>query len=150
MLDHVNIQHTANEGPVWVSSTNVWFPFMYSQKWNCAPSTFPKQNYNVLPPNSCTHLSVRDLYISRISLSILLQPLSLLVWRGSVGSASACCKAGPSSILGSAPQVGVSHWAYKWWGIGERPQRMAMHKCIVWMWLNECMYVNIWTDPGNM
>ncbi len=24
--------------------------------------------------------------------------------RGSVGSASACCKAGPSSILGSAPQ----------------------------------------------
>jgi hypothetical protein len=28
----------------------------------------------------------------------------LMVRRGSVGSASACCKAGPSSILGSAPQ----------------------------------------------
>jgi hypothetical protein len=27
-----------------------------------------------------------------------------MVRRGSVGSASACCKAGPSSILGSAPQ----------------------------------------------
>jgi hypothetical protein len=29
-----------------------------------------------------------------------------MVRRGSVGSASACCKAGPSSILGSAPQGG--------------------------------------------
>jgi hypothetical protein len=31
---------------------------------------------------------------------------SVMVRRGSVGSASACCKAGPSSILGSAPQGG--------------------------------------------
>jgi len=31
-----------------------------------------------------------------------------MVRRGSDGSASACCKAGPSSILGSAPQGGVS------------------------------------------
>jgi hypothetical protein len=30
------------------------------------------------------------------------------VRRGSVGSASACCKAGPSSILGSAPHGGSS------------------------------------------
>ncbi len=29
----------------------------------------------------------------------------LMVRRGSVGSTLACCKAGPSSILGSAPQV---------------------------------------------
>ncbi len=29
-----------------------------------------------------------------------------MVRRGSVGSASACCKAGSSSILGSAPQGG--------------------------------------------
>jgi hypothetical protein len=64
---------------------------------------------------------------------------------GSVGSASAYCKAGPSSILGSAPQGGLSHWAYKRWGNGERPQRMARDKCIVWMWLNECMCViKIW------
>ncbi len=26
---------------------------------------FPKQNYNVLSPSSYTHISVRDLYISR-------------------------------------------------------------------------------------
>ncbi len=64
-----------------------------------------------------------------------------MVRRGSVGSASACCKAGPSSILGSAPQGGSSHWAFKRRGDGERPQRMTMDKCIVWMWLNECMYV---------
>ncbi len=30
--------------------------------------------YNVLSPNSYTNISVRDLYISRIGLSILLQP----------------------------------------------------------------------------
>jgi hypothetical protein len=34
--------------------------------------------------------------------------LTKIVRRGSDGSASACCKAGPSSILGSAPQEGVS------------------------------------------
>ncbi len=39
---------------------------MCSQKWNCAASLVPKQNYNVLSPNSFTHISVRDLYISRI------------------------------------------------------------------------------------
>ncbi len=33
---------------------------------------FPKQNYNVLSPSSYTHISVRDSYISRISLPILL------------------------------------------------------------------------------
>ncbi len=67
-----------------------------------------------------------------------------LVRRGSFGSASACCKAGPSSILGSPPQGGVSHWAYKRWGNDERPQRMAMNKCIVWMWLNDvCMLKNM-------
>ncbi len=58
----------------WESDINVWFPFMYSQKWNYAASLFPKQNYNVLSPNSYTHISVRDLYISGINLSILLQP----------------------------------------------------------------------------
>ncbi len=34
---------------------------------------FPKQNYNGLSPSSYTHISVRDLYISRIGLPILLQ-----------------------------------------------------------------------------
>ncbi len=34
---------------------------------------FPKQNYNVLSPSSYTHISVRDLHISRIGLPILLQ-----------------------------------------------------------------------------
>ena len=58
----------------WETNINVWFPFMYSQKWNCAASLFPKQNCNFLSPNSYTRISVRDLYISRIGLSILLQP----------------------------------------------------------------------------
>ncbi len=34
---------------------------------------FPKQYYNVLSPNSCTHIAVRDLNISRIGLPILLK-----------------------------------------------------------------------------
>jgi hypothetical protein len=34
---------------------------------------FPKQNYNVLYPSSYTHISVRDLYISRTNVPILLQ-----------------------------------------------------------------------------
>ena len=31
----------------WQSNINVWFLFMYSQKWNCAASLFPRENYNV-------------------------------------------------------------------------------------------------------
>ncbi len=43
-------RHTANEGPVRIQNINVWFWFMYSQKWNCAASLFPKQNCKVLSP----------------------------------------------------------------------------------------------------
>jgi hypothetical protein len=38
---------------------------MYSQKWNCAASWFPKQNYIVMSPNFYIHVSVSDLYILR-------------------------------------------------------------------------------------
>jgi hypothetical protein len=41
--------------------------------------------------------------------SVMVRRGSVMVRRGSVGSTSACCKAGPSSILGSAPQGGFSH-----------------------------------------
>jgi hypothetical protein len=69
-----------------------------------------------------------------------------MVRRGSVDSVSACSKAGPSSILGSAPQGGSSHWAFKRWRDGERPQQMATDKCIVWMieWMYVCYKKNIW------
>ncbi len=50
------IGHTANEGLVRI------------QKWNCAASLFPKQNYNFLSPNFHIHVSVSDLYIPRIGL----------------------------------------------------------------------------------
>jgi hypothetical protein len=38
-----------------------------------------KQNFNVLSPNSYTHISVRDLYISRIGLPIVLQEICGLI-----------------------------------------------------------------------
>jgi hypothetical protein len=40
--------------------------------------------------------------------SVMVRRCSVMVLRCSVGRASACCKAGPSSILGSAPQGGFS------------------------------------------
>jgi hypothetical protein len=40
---------------------------------------FPKQYYNVLSPSSYTHISVRDLYISRIGLPILPQEICGLI-----------------------------------------------------------------------
>ncbi len=55
----------------WESNINAWFPFMYSQIWNCAVSLFPKQNYNALFPNSYTLIYVRDLYIARITVVCL-------------------------------------------------------------------------------
>ncbi len=47
----------------WESNINVWFPFKYSQKWNCAASLFPKQNYNGLSPNFLhSHICERFIY----------------------------------------------------------------------------------------
>jgi hypothetical protein len=52
------------------SNINVWSPFIYSQKWICY---LQNQNYNFLSSSSYIHISVRDLYISRIGPPILLQ-----------------------------------------------------------------------------
>ncbi len=41
----------------WESNKNVWFPFMYSQRWNCYFQN--RITYNVLSPSSYTHISVR-------------------------------------------------------------------------------------------
>jgi hypothetical protein len=69
MFTHMHF--TANEGPVKILyKCLVPIDVFLEMKL-----LFPKQNliYNVLSPSSCTHISVRDLYISRIGLPILLQ-----------------------------------------------------------------------------
>jgi hypothetical protein len=60
---------TANEGPVKIQYTCLVSIYVFPEM----KLLFPKQNYNVLFPNSYTDISVRDLYISRIGLPILLQ-----------------------------------------------------------------------------
>jgi hypothetical protein len=61
--------YTANEG-----SVRIQYKFLVPiDVFPEMKLLFPKQNYNVLSPNSYTHISVRDLYISRIGLPILLQ-----------------------------------------------------------------------------
>jgi hypothetical protein len=59
-------QYTANEGLV--SQCLIPIHVFPERKL-----LFPKQNYNVLSASSYTHIYVRDLYISRIGLPILLQ-----------------------------------------------------------------------------
>jgi hypothetical protein len=60
---------TAKEGPVRIQYKRLVPMFVFPKMI----LLFPKQNYNVLSPSSYTHISVRDLYISRIGLPILLQ-----------------------------------------------------------------------------
>jgi hypothetical protein len=65
-----------------------------------------------------------------------------MVRRGSVGSASACCKAGPSSILGSVPQEGspteqTSDEEIER-GLSERRRINVLYECDC---MNVCMYV---------
>ncbi len=53
------------------------------------------------------------------------------VQSGSVGSALACCKAGPSSNLDSAP-----HWADSCWRYGDGPRRMFWNEwCSTDVWI---------------
>ncbi len=61
--------YTANEGPVKLLY-NCVVPIYVIPEMKLL---FPKQNCNVLSPGSYTHIYVRDLYISRIGLPILLQ-----------------------------------------------------------------------------
>ncbi len=61
--------HTANEGPVRIQCKCLVHIYVFPEM----KLLFPKHNYNVMSPNSYTHISVRDLYISRIGLPILLQ-----------------------------------------------------------------------------
>ncbi len=57
----------------WESNINVWFPFMYSQNWNCY---FRNRIIMIcLPVPTLTYLL--DLYISRIGLPI---PMQGIVW----------------------------------------------------------------------
>jgi hypothetical protein len=67
----LTLLYTANEGPVRVQYKCLIpiYVFLYMKL------LFPKQNYNVQSPSSCSHISVRDLYISKICLAILLQEI---------------------------------------------------------------------------
>jgi hypothetical protein len=70
-VDMLYYSTPANEGPVRIQYKCLVPIYVFPEM----KLLFPKQNYNVLSPssNSYTHISVRDLYISRISLPILLQ-----------------------------------------------------------------------------
>ncbi len=62
---------TANEGPVRIHYkclVLIYVPYSTEMKL-----LYPKQSYNVLSLSSYTYISVRDSYISRIGLTILLQ-----------------------------------------------------------------------------
>jgi hypothetical protein len=61
--------YTANEGPVRIQYKYL-VPIYVSPEMKLL---FPNQNYTVLSPRFYTHISVRDLYISRIKLPIQLQ-----------------------------------------------------------------------------
>ncbi len=61
--------YTAKEGPVRIQYKCLVPIYVFLEM----KLLFPKQNYNVLSPSSYNHISVRDLYMSRIGLPFLLQ-----------------------------------------------------------------------------
>ncbi len=69
--------------------------------------------------------------------SVRVQRCSVRVQRCSVSSALACCKAGPSSNLGSAPHGGSAHWADSY-----EDMEMGLNECL-WIndvWMYEYLY----------
>ena len=61
--------YTTNKGPVRIQYKCLVPIYVFPEK----KLLFTKQNYNVLSPRSYTHISVKDFYISRIGLPILIQ-----------------------------------------------------------------------------
>jgi hypothetical protein len=71
------ILYTANEGPVRIQYKCLVPIYVFPEIKLCRLVISKTEVQSiVLSPNSYTHISVRDLYISRIGLSILLQPHS--------------------------------------------------------------------------
>jgi hypothetical protein len=62
-------EYIANEGPVRIQYKCLVPIYVFPEM----KLLFPKHKYNVLSPKSHTHISVRNLYISRIDLPLLLQ-----------------------------------------------------------------------------
>ncbi len=69
VVEDTVLLHTANEGPVRIQYKCLVLIYVLPEM----KLLFSKQNYNVLSPSSYTHISVRDLYISRMGLPNLLQ-----------------------------------------------------------------------------
>jgi hypothetical protein len=65
----ITIAYTANEGPVRIKYKCLVSMYVFPEM----NLLFPKQNYNILFLSCYTHISVRDLYISRMGLPFLLQ-----------------------------------------------------------------------------
>ncbi len=65
--------YSANEGPVRIQYKCLVPIYVFPEMKLCS-LLIPKKELYVRSPNSYTHLSVRDLYISRIGLSISLRP----------------------------------------------------------------------------
>ncbi len=53
------------------SSINVWFPFMYSQKWNCAASLFPNRIRMFCLPFLHSYICERLIYFQDRSVCLL-------------------------------------------------------------------------------
>jgi hypothetical protein len=69
--------HTANEGTVRIQNKCLVPIYVFLEMKLCALRTshLQKKNYDVLSPNFHNHVSVSGLYIPRIGLPILLQPI---------------------------------------------------------------------------
>jgi hypothetical protein len=95
-------------------------------------------------------LYIEDIRIFLEAMSVLVQAVKMLweavqvltrVQRGLVGSTLACCKAGPSSNLGSAPHGGSAHWVDSC-----EDMEMGLSECLwmnnVWMYVLYCIKKN--------
>ncbi len=106
----------------WEFNLNVWFPFIYSQKWNCY---FPKQNYNVLSPAVPTLIYLWGIYIFPGSVCLF------------------CCREICGPILGIYKLL-TDTWM---WKLGPRPRNTGIHKwdfpcSVLWKPCNRNEYVH--------
>ncbi len=101
--------YTANEGPVRIQNKCLDLIYEFPEMKLCSLLISKTElQYKVLSPNSYIHISARDLYISRIGLSILLQ---LNMW----------------PILGIYKSL-TDTWMWKNWDWGRAIPRKGIHK----------------------
>ncbi len=124
----------------WESNINVWFPLMYSQKWNCAASLLPKQNHNILSPQPIPiHSYICERFIYFQDRSVYFPAANYVDWSWEYINRSHTHECGNWDWGRANPRKGINKWDFRCSVVKTLPKKdHTVKSTAAW-----CLYVTI-------